>query len=194
MILILLNVSKKLSNVMLANYLLVSMVSQKKCTIELPFRFSFIRASTLVVLNRYIVNFSTTKYQNVSYNGGAKVILFSFTATVHNYFWLCTIAKKKKKNFFIVHSHCFWLFYSFLFFLLFLFLFFFVHIAIVCAFTLLLLFLFFFYFLYCIHTAICCLWVHTAIVLLFLYFFLFLYIVFLFVRSYCYCSRYIILL
>ena len=157
MILILLNVSKELSNVMLANYLLVSMVSQKKCTIELPFRFSFIRASTLVVLNRYIVNFSTTKYQNVSYNGGAKVILFSFTVTVHNYFWLCTIAKKKKKNFFIVHSHCFWLFYSFLFFLLFLFLFFYIHIAIVCAFTLHLLsfFLFLFYIAFTLLYIVC---------------------------------------
>ena len=165
MTLVLLNVSIELSNVMLADYLLVSMVSQKKCTIELPFRFSFIRASTLVVLNRYIVNFSTTKYQNVSYNGGAKVILFSFTVTVHNYFWLCTIAKKKKEKLFycaftllliillifilssilislLLHSHCYCL----------------------CVHTSFTLF-FSFSFLYCIHTAIYCLCIHTVIVL-----------------------------
>ena len=59
-----------------SDYLLVSMVSQKKCTIHLPFKFSFIRASTLVVLNSYIAIFSTTKYQNVPYNGGAKTIFF----------------------------------------------------------------------------------------------------------------------
>ena len=57
MILALLNVSIEPSNVMLADYLLVSMVSQKKCTIELLFVFSFIRASTLVVLNSYIAIF-----------------------------------------------------------------------------------------------------------------------------------------
>ena len=86
MTLVLLNVSIELSNVMLADYLLVSMVSQKKCTIELPFKFSFIRASTLVVLNSYIAIFSTIKYQNVPYNGGAKTIFFGSSVTVHNYF------------------------------------------------------------------------------------------------------------
>ena len=39
------------------------------------------RASTLVVLNSYIAIFSTTKYQNVPYNGGAKSIFFGSTAT-----------------------------------------------------------------------------------------------------------------
>ena len=36
-----------------------------------------IRASTLAVLNSYITIFSTIKYQNVPYNGGAKAIFFS---------------------------------------------------------------------------------------------------------------------
>ena len=79
--LVLLNVSIESSNVMLANYLLVSMVSQKKCTIELPFKFSFIRASTLVVPNSYIAISNTTKYQNVPCNGGTKAIFFGSIAT-----------------------------------------------------------------------------------------------------------------
>ena len=91
--LVLLNVSIQQSNVMLVDYILVSMVSQKKRTIELPFKFSFIRTSTLVMLNSYIAIFSTTKYQNVPYNGRVKAIFFGFTATVHSYFWLCTVAK-----------------------------------------------------------------------------------------------------
>ena len=179
---------------MLANYLLVSMVSQKKCTIELPFRFSFIRASTLVVLNRYIVNFSTTKYQNVSYNGGAKVILFSFTATVHNYFWLCTIAKKKRKTFLLcIHiafdyfTHFYSFFYSYFS---------------SSTFTLLLfvrshfIYSLFFFFFFILHSHCYILFVHSHCYcsLILIFSFLFLYIVFLFVRSHCYCSKYIILL
>ena len=124
--------------------------------------FILIWASTLTVLNSYITIFSTIKYQNVPYNGGAKVIFFSL---MPSYFWLCTTAERYKKKLLFVHSHCFWLFYSFLFFLLFLFLFFSVNNAIVCAFKLLL--LSFFLFLYSVHTSHC-------------------YI--LFVRSYCYCS------
>ena len=85
-----------------------------------------LRASTLVVLNSYIAIFSTTKYQNVPYNGGAKAIFFGSTTTMHSYCILC------------VRSHCYY------------------------------------YFI--------------------LIFYLFLYIVFLFVRSQCYCSKYIILL
>ena len=43
-----------------------------------------IRASTLVVLNSYIAIFSTTKYQNVPCNGGAKAIFFGSTTTVNS--------------------------------------------------------------------------------------------------------------
>ena len=136
-----------------------------------------LRASTLVVLNRNIAIFITTKYQNVPYNGRAKAIFFGSAATV--FFYLCI--------------HTAFNYFSFLFFLLFLFLFFCVHIDIVCAFTLLLLIFFLFLFLYSSVNAIYCLCVHTAIVLLFLYFFLFLYIVFFFCSHY-YCSKYIILL
>ena len=53
-----------------------------------------VRASTLMVLNNYIAIISTTKYQNVPYNGGAKAIFFGSIATVHSYFWLYTVAKR----------------------------------------------------------------------------------------------------
>ena len=118
-----------------------------------------VRTSTVVVLNSYIAIFSTTKYQNVSYNGGAKTIFFGSTATGHSYFWLCIVAEKlkKKKISLFVRSHYFWLFYSFLFFLLFLF-----HIPIYCLCVHMLLFfysyIFFFsyilFFYLCVHTAI----------------------------------------
>ena len=53
----------------------------------------------MVVLNSYIAIFSTTKYQNMPYNGGAKTIFFGSIAiaTMHSYFWLCTVAEKYKK-------------------------------------------------------------------------------------------------
>ena len=41
-----------------------------------------LRASTLMVLNRNIAIFITTKYQNVPYNGRAKAIFFGSAATV----------------------------------------------------------------------------------------------------------------
>ena len=86
------------------------------------------RASTLVVLNSYIAIFSTTKYQNVPYNGGAKSIFSGSTAT-----WL----------------HCSWLFYSFLF----LFFLYSIHTAIYClcihtAIVILFLYFFFSYILF----------------------------------------------
>ena len=106
-----------------------------------------LRASTLVVLNRNIAIFITTKYQNVPYNGRAKVIFFGSAAKV--FFYLC------------IHT----VFNYFTHFFLFL-LFFFFYIAvwtlyIVCAFTLLLFFysyIFFFsyilFFYLCVHTTI----------------------------------------
>ena len=116
-----------------------------------------IRASILVVLNNYIAIFSTTKYENVPYNDGAKVIFFGskLLLAVH-----CNWKVKKKKL--CIHNifYYFTYFYSFFFsyfssstFTLLLFVcshffthfFFFFYIAftllyIVCAFTLLLFF------------------------------------------------------
>ena len=42
----------------------------------------------------FITIFSTTKTQNVPSNSGAKVIFFGSIATVHNYFWLFTVAER----------------------------------------------------------------------------------------------------
>ena len=166
------------------------MVPQKKCTIELPFKFSFIRASTLVVLNSYIAIFSTTKYQNVPYNGGAKAIFFGSIATVHIYFWLCTIAKKKKK---IICA------FTLLLIILLIFILSSILISLLlrsycyclCGHTS---FTSSFFIIQHSHCYIYCLCVHTSIVLLFLYFFFSYILFFLFLRLHCYGSRYIILL
>ena len=57
-----------------------------------------LKALAIVVLNSYIAIFSTTKTQDVPCNSGAKVIFFCSTATVHSYFWLCTVAERLKKK------------------------------------------------------------------------------------------------
>ena len=172
--LILLNVSIEPSNVILADYLLVSMVSQKKCTIEVPFKFPFIRVSILVLLNSYIAIFSTTKYQNVPYNGGVKTIFFGFTVTMHS---LCTVAKilRKKKKKFI---------YAFTLLLIILLIFILSSILI---------------FLLLRSNCYCC--AYTLLLLLYIYIYIYIYLFIqhshcyiLFVCSHCYCSRYIILL
>ena len=122
------------------------------------------------MLNSYITIFSTTKYQNMPYNGRAKTIYFlalQLLLTVH-----CSwkVKKKKmKKNYLYVHTtfdyftHFFSFFYSY-----------FsssarLHYYCLCVHTSFT--FFFFLFLYSIHMIIYCLYVHTTIVLLFFYFF-----------------------
>ena len=74
----------------------------------------FLRLEHSQALNNYIAIFSITKTQNVPYNSGAKTIFFDSTATVHNYFWLCTVAERLKNIFFILRSHNFSYFLFFL--------------------------------------------------------------------------------
>ena len=79
-----------------------SLVSLQRTTIF----YSYVRTVAIMVLNSYIVIFSTTKTQNVPRNSEAKVIFFGSTATVHSYFWLCTVTERFF-FFFCLRSHYF---------------------------------------------------------------------------------------
>ena len=52
------------------------------------------KASTLVILNCYNAIFSTIKYQNVPTMVELNLFFFGSTATMHNYFLLCTVAER----------------------------------------------------------------------------------------------------
>ena len=51
------------------------------------------RALTVVELYSYIAILAPQKHKNQHHNSGAKGIFFTFIAIVHNYLWLCTVAK-----------------------------------------------------------------------------------------------------
>ena len=87
---------------------------QKMTAIEAKSSHTCLRALAIVVLNSYIVIFSTTKTQNVFYNSEAKTIFFGSTATMRRYFWLCTVADRYFCFIFLFYVHTiFLIFYSF---------------------------------------------------------------------------------
>ena len=82
--------------------------------------FILIWASTLAVLNSYITIFSTVKYQNVPYNGGAKAIFFCSIVTVPATFD-CALQPKGIKKKFIICTFTLFLIISLIFILSFIF-------------------------------------------------------------------------
>ena len=181
---------------MLVDYLLVSMVSQKKCTIELPFKFSFIKSIHIGSAKQLYCYFQhhqkpkcALQWQSQSYNFWLHSYSTQLFLVVHGK----KKNKKKKKLFYLcVHTafDYFTHFYSF-----------FYSYFSSSTFTLLLfvrshfIYSLFFFFFFILNSHCYILFVRSHYYCSFiLIFFLFLYIVFLFVRSHCYCSRYIILL
>ena len=71
----------------------------------MPYTTTYLRVLAIVVLNSYITIFSTTKYQNIPCNSGAKLYFLAPYLPVH-----CSW----KVNFFILRSHYFSYFLFFL--------------------------------------------------------------------------------
>ena len=54
---------------------------------------SYLWVFTAIELNIYITILTPSEHKKQSYSRGAKGFFFNFIATVHNYLWLCTVAK-----------------------------------------------------------------------------------------------------